>query len=502
MIYKAGEILYGIKIYFAVSLYKLYSIPKSKSKRQTICIWKTITVTGGLMDKLYTDFSKTTGTIKPMHAINNGPYSYPGHDGLKHLFQRMQEAGIPYARLHDTGGNYGGSHFVDIPNVFPDFTADPEDEASYDFKFTDFLLDRLVSHGVQPFYRLGVTIENSHRVKPYAIYPPEDNLKWAKICEGIIRHYNEGWANGFRYDITYWEIWNEPDNEPEIVDNPMWKGTAEQYFMLYETASRYLKERFPSIKIGGYASCGFYALSDKNFSETAKSSTRVGYFVEFFINFLKYITQPEHRCPLDFFSWHSYADIEDNMRYAAYAKEKLTEYGFGDIEIIFNEWNPGIHNRGTQTDAANIAAMMCGMQKTSTDMCMYYDGQIDSSYCGIFDPIKKDIFPAYYAFYAFNRLYELGSEVFSKVEGEGLYICSAANGSESAALLVNRNNGERPAEVCFKGFKSPGKTKLTRFSLNGKEFTETENIIYGGDGISFKLTLPAFSVSLYTFSPV
>lgn len=64
MIYKAGEILYGIKIYFAVSLYKLYSIPKSKSKRQTICIWKTITVTGGLMDKLYTDFSKTTGTIK------------------------------------------------------------------------------------------------------------------------------------------------------------------------------------------------------------------------------------------------------------------------------------------------------------------------------------------------------------------------------------------------------------------------------------------------------
>lgn len=453
------------------------------------------------METLYSDFGKITGKIKPMHAINNGPYSYPGQDGLKHLYKRLQDAGVPYARLHDTGGNYGGSHFVDIPNVFPDFNADTDNPSSYDFKFTDFLLAKLVSHGVQPFYRLGVTIENSHRVKPYAIYPPADNLKWAKICAGIIRHYNEGWADGFYYNIEYWEIWNEPDNEPDIADNPMWRGTAEQYFMLYETTSCYLKNRFPMLKFGGYASCGFYALSDKDFSETAKSSSRVGYFVEFFLEFLKYITHPDHRCPLDFFSWHSYAGIEDNMKYAAYAKEKLTQYGFGDTEIIFNEWNPGIGNRGMMTDAANIAAMMCGMQKTPTDMCMYYDGQIDSAYCGIFNPLKNDIFPAYYAFLAFNELFKLGGEAFSKSDSSGLYICSASNGPESAALVVNTHSGDVSVNLCFEGFETSKKIKLTRVLLDEKHsFTETESIKFGGDSVSFELPLPAFSISLYKFS--
>lgn len=452
------------------------------------------------MNRIFTDFSKVTGKIKPMHAINNGPYAFPGQDGMNHLYHRIRDAGIPYARLHDTGGSYGGSHFVDIPNIFPDIQADPADPSSYDFKFTDFLMEKLVSHGMQPFYRLGVTIENSHRVKPYAIFPPSDNLKWAKICEGIIRHYNEGWADGFYYGIIYWEIWNEPDNEPEIADNPMWKGTAEQYFMMYETVSRHLKECFPSIKIGGYSSCGFYALSDKNYSETAKSSSRVGYFVEFFLGFLKYITQPEHRCPFDFFSWHSYAGIEDNTKYADYVKEKLTLYGFGDTEIIFNEWNPGIANRGTLLDAANIAAMMCGMQKTPTDMCMYYDGQIASAYCGIFDPVKKDIFPAYYAFVAFNELYKLGDEVLSESDNTALYVASASAGSDSASIIVN-TGGELPVKICYEGFGKSANTKMTRILLDDNHnFIHTESIIFNGDIIMFEKSLPSNSISLSKFT--
>ena len=41
--------------------------------------------------------------------------------------------------------------------------------------------------------------------------PPRDPARWAAVCAGIVRHYNEGWAGGFRHDIRYWEIWNEPD---------------------------------------------------------------------------------------------------------------------------------------------------------------------------------------------------------------------------------------------------------------------------------------------------
>ena len=48
------------------------------------------------------DFTKRTGKIKPMHAVNNVPcMPYDTHEN--NLFAKLQEAGVPYGRLHDTG---------------------------------------------------------------------------------------------------------------------------------------------------------------------------------------------------------------------------------------------------------------------------------------------------------------------------------------------------------------------------------------------------------------
>lgn len=387
------------------------------------------------MNTIKIDFNNITGKIKPMHAINNPP-TVPGD--RSGLYAKIKEAHIPYARLHDTGGAFGGAHYVDIENIFTDFNADENDPASYDFAFTDTLLSSMDKIGLKPFYRLGCTIENNHKIKAYHIYPPSDPYKWARICEHIIMHYNEGWADGYHFGIEYWEIWNEPDNEPEMNDNPMWRGTQEEFFALYDITARHLKSRFPGLKIGGYASCGFYAISESDFSETAHSTSRVGYFVEFFHNFFKYIS--EKKSPLDFFSWHSYAGLNENVMYAAYAKEKLIEYGYGDSEVIFNEWNPGIHNRGKAADASNIAAMMCAMQKTATDMCMYYDGQAHSSYCGLFSGDFHTVFKAYYTFRAFGELYLQKNEVFSETNADGVYVC-AASGDKKTAMVVNSNGG-------------------------------------------------------------
>ena len=294
-------------------------------------------------------FDQTVGPMKPMHAINNAPF----HGCDNHLFPALTQAGIPYARLHDTGGRYGGNVFVDIANIFRDENADPDDPAAYDFAFTDWLLGALHKAGVQPFYRLGASIENDHRVRAYRIFPPKDPHRWALICDGIIRHYNEGWANGFHYDIRYWEIWNEPDNEPETADNPMWKGSMEDYFTLYEVAARLLKQRHPQLMIGGYASCGFYSILNAH-AAVANSSPRTDYFLTFFERFLHHITDPQHTAPLDFFSWHSYSGIEENLQYAAYARQRLDAYGLQNTQSILNEWNPGIHNRGKTVDAAQI----------------------------------------------------------------------------------------------------------------------------------------------------
>ena len=400
------------------------------------------------MNEIQVDFRQIKGKIKPMHAVNNVP-CVPYDNKQNNLFVKMQEAGIPYARLHDTGGRYGGAHYVDVGNVFPNFDANPNEPSAYDFAFTDRLLEEITKYGMKPFFRLGSTIENFHFIKAYQIYPPKDFQKWAEICAGIIRHYNEGWADGFRLGIEHWEIWNEPDNAVTIEENPMWKGAPEEFYEFYCTVSKYLKQQFPNIKVGGYGSCGFYAVSNADFSEVARSTSRVEYFIEYLNGFLEY--SRANGGILDFFSWHSYADVTDNVKYAEYARQKLDSFGYRETEIYLDEWNPGVEQKGLLRDAANIAAGMCLMQETPTDMCMYYDAQITSELCGMFDFVAHDVYKAYYAFYAFHKLYVLGREATSNSNMEGVYCCAATDGKSAGILIVNRTAEEAKFNLVLQG---------------------------------------------------
>lgn len=396
------------------------------------------------------DKHKTVGKIKPMHCVNNVP-SFD--DDV--LFETVRDAGIPYSRLHDSFLTHY-DRLVDVPKIFPVFDADENAEENYDFSFTDELLKKLVSFGVKPFFRLGVSIENYQGIKAYYIYPPKDFLKWAKICEHIVRHYNEGWANGFRFGIEYWEIWNEPDNFPEIRDNQQWKGTAEQFYEFYAISANYLKAAFPNLKIGGYGSCGFYAVLEKRSDPTARVSERTGYFIDFFRGFLEYIKE-KNPAPLDFFSWHSYSDPKSNVIYADYCRKTLDEFGFCGTEQILNEWNTGIMNRGTLKDSSDIIANMVAMQNTSLDMLMYYDAKTDSSYCGLYNPLnarlpvakEKRVFKAYYSFAAFHALYRLGEQISADSDDGNVYVLAATNGTTSAVILTNHNDSAR--EIVLSG---------------------------------------------------
>ena len=93
------------------------------------------------MVKINIDCEKTTGKIKPMHAVNN-VQSVPldPYGGL----DRLAEANVPFSHLHDTGYYTSIPRLVDIKDVFPHFDADENDPNSYDFSFTDVLLSAMV----------------------------------------------------------------------------------------------------------------------------------------------------------------------------------------------------------------------------------------------------------------------------------------------------------------------------------------------------------------------
>ena len=395
------------------------------------------------MAKIKVDFSKIVGKMKPVHAVGQPPIIGWSSDKLFHY---LTEAGIPYARLHDVGGGFGGGKFVDIPNVFPDFNADPDDPASYDFTWTDPLITSLMNSKVEPYYRLGVTIENEVWRKAYRVNPPEDPEKWTKICAGVIRHYTKGWANGFEYDIKYWEIWNEPEctNGRRV----MWTGTWEQYLELYDVTSKLLKAEFPEIKIGGYASIGFYALKEMNPESTWCKDCQS--YIDLFLQFMQYIK--DHNCPMDFFSWHSYDEPKYTALYANYVAEKLKEYGYGHAEQHLNEWNCGPQNRDKACHAAATAGFLISMQNSPVDIGMFYDARCGTSiYGGLFNPMTLRPLKSYWAFPAFNELYRRKDQVEAESDTEDLYVAAAAGDPEGAVLIVNFRNETLDLELDLGG---------------------------------------------------
>ena len=112
------------------------------------------------------------------------------------------------------------------------------------FSLTDYYLKSIFALGAKMTFRLGYSAEWRYHPLIHNA-PPNDFAKWAAIGVNIVKHYNHGWANGYHYDIKYWEIWNESDGQS------FWTGTPEEYYRLYELTAKALKAFDPSLKVGG-----------------------------------------------------------------------------------------------------------------------------------------------------------------------------------------------------------------------------------------------------------
>ncbi len=392
------------------------------------------------------DFGTKVGSMKPLHGVGNGPVT------TRFIIDKTEEfinAGIPYSRLHDTEGFMGSGEFVNIHCIFKDFDADVNDPKSYSFAHTDAYLKCIENAGTKIFYRLGETIENNYSyIRSYTTVP-KDMQKWAEICEHIIRHYNEGWADGYHMGIEYWEIWNEPEGAPDT--SPNWNGTKEEYFELYRITANHLKKCFPDIKVGGYASTGFYEVGRDDQPMFAYSYMR---------DFFDYITDKSTYAPIDFFSWHFYGTSAERVKFEIEESKKLLdEYNLGHIENIIDEWNymecwapAEAITRKSIKGAAFVSAVHCVMQKSALSKSMYYDAEIyRCSFCGLFDVYTAECMKPYYSFVCFNQLYRLGDEVKTEGDGDGIYALAAKGREKQAILLVNYEGTD---SICMLNLKN------------------------------------------------
>lgn len=445
------------------------------------------------MTNISVNFENVIGDIKPMHAVNNGPiYKFSSDQRITNI-QAWKDAGIPYARTHDSMYNntYGGPHTVDVRNIFVDFEKDPYDPASYDFAVTDEYMRVIENGGTKVFYRLGASIE--HWVKKYFTVPPTDFKKYAVICEHIIRHYTEGWADGFEMDIEYWEFWNEPDlvddNHPNKV---CWGGTKLQFFEFFDVVVGHLKECFPHLKIGGPAIAW-----DMNWADEFLAQLKV---------------------PIDFFSWHRYKnDPKPIIERAFEVRALLDKYGFTKTENILNEWNYVKTFEGQDMidaikaikgikGASFTAAVMCGCQHSPLDMLMYYDAR-PGGLNGMFNTdLVCECLKGYYPFKMFNQLYKLKNCVSLRSSDKDIYACAATNFDTSALMLTYFNDNDtspkKIVKVKLSGLNISGTVKAEIYLLDEQSDMELikEETFTGSENIDFLLNVKNFDTYLVVLS--
>ncbi len=366
------------------------------------------------------DFSKSEGKIKPLTGINVGA-SAMANGSRVDLAEVLSTVSAPIVRLSDVEPPYGQNQLVDIHCIFPDFSADETLPESYNFTETDKYIEEIRKTGAEILFRLGESLDPYTR-KLY-VKSPADLHKWARICEHIVRHYNEGFADGYKWKLKLWEIWNLP----ELPSG--WQDGEEALFELYSVTAAHLKATFPKIKVGGYGSLGFSALNRLDSDELTGEAPS---YAERFFAYVR-----EKRAPLDFFTWYSIADTPEELSlHAMYARNALNSAGFKRTASYIVGFN--LSRTDTTEYPAALLAALAVAQRSDVDMMIYDDARPFSSRNALYtlDNGVPRLLAGASALSVFGSLAALGSAVEALGDGRREIYSLAARSSTSAALLV------------------------------------------------------------------
>jgi len=463
-------------IYLFITLFITYSLSAQTNKFADLPVF---TVNAAIKQ----------GVFKPINGVNGGPRLTIGVFDNSEYFSAINP---PFVRLHDT--HHAAEETVDIHYVFPDFNSDENDPTNYCFEKTDSYIKAIVNVDSKVIFRLGESIE--HGKPKYNVHPPKDYDKWARICCNVIRHYNSGWADGFEWNIQYWEIWNEFNSQPEC-----WTGSNQQYFELYEVTARTIKKMDPNLKVGGPT------LNQSVSGQVGK-------------DFLAYCKN--RKVPVDFVSWHGYEDHPQKlMENIEQGIATVKEYGFKDAETVFDEWNyhgipwgmksreriynEGFKRTGGATGAAFTASVLGYMQNSELDIACYYAAFGSIFRFGFFDIYGLPKKP-FYSFVAYNQLLKCGTQV--KATGDkretGLGIVAAVNEKDnvSAVLLSNFDDKASRFVLDLKNLPITDRLYCSEYLIDEDHSLDwdREQVLSSGD-TQLVVELPKESVRLILFTP-
>ena len=423
-----------------------------------------------LLAAMAVNFNGEIGKIRPeLHSSGFGPTveSQTAQD-----MEDLKAMGFSHARTHDWALINANQRVCDWHHIFPLPRLDATNPDYYVFGPTDFLLKRTREEaGMKVFFRLGTSIEHTERTGiHFNAAIPEDFDKVAEVFAGTVRHYNRGWANGFNWDIRYWEIWNEPDGLDDMWclpdgDETSWNPTAPEdvakrarrrglFIKFFVTCLKRLKSEFgDTIKVGGPALCIY---KEDYFREMLQACRGAG-------------------IAPDFISGHGYE--RDPMlfnRKAEAGRALCDSFGFTNCELILNEWHdfgdtyswqdvqnssdpaakariwdgPDSHN-GIRSTCFTLAAL-ANMQRSKMDQAYFY-GCRHTGYWGF----KDDMQSKYKIFY--------GLKMFGDIVKNYTTICDGFTNGSVTTLAVKSESGKKGLLVVDYG----GSSRWISLKLDG-----------------------------------
>jgi xylan 1,4-beta-xylosidase len=357
-----------------------------KSKQVYIYLLGIVIITFGLCDTLMAqrnpvsisvDVQKTIKPLYPMWAYFG--YDEPNYtymkDGKKLLGELAAMSKVPvYIRAHSllTTGDGKAALKWGSTNAY---TEDASGNPIYNWAIMDSIFDTFIANGIKPIAEIGFTPEAmsthpfpyQHHWKPgdpyndiYTgwAYPPKDYTKWAELVYQWVKHAVQRYGEA-EVKTWWWEVWNEPNIG-------YWKGTMEEYFMLYDFTSDAVKRACPTARVGGPATTG----PDWNVAE------------DYLRQFLKHCAEGKNYAtgktgsPLDMISFHAKGSpkvVDGHVRMNMSPQLRAVAKGF---EVVMNSAFKTLPIYITEFDPEGCAA--CGM--TTNPENAYRNGTMYSSY--------------------------------------------------------------------------------------------------------------------------
>jgi xylan 1,4-beta-xylosidase len=427
-------------------------------------------------------------------------------DWQEQLRFAIKECGFKYIRFH---GLYHDDMFV---------YREENGRAIYNFQYVDTLFDKLLEIGIKPFVEFGFCPKDL-AIETGTVFwwkgngaPPRDFAKWGELVRRTVRN----WIR--RYGIEevrmwYFEVWNEPNL------HPFFRGTKSQYFELYKTTAKVLKEIDPLLRIGGPATSNF--VPDGRFDgevedtrchkivTSAKDINALDWQPVWVKDFLAF--GQREKLPVDFVSCHPYptdwaldehtpGEFKKNTREVGATardlkliKKIVAESQFPKAEIHLTEWSSSSSPRDNTHDFLQAATFVTKANLESigaVDSLSYWtftdvfeeSGCGDTVFHGGFGMINLQsiVKPTFHAYRFMNSL---GDELLGKFAG-GIVTRSSKTNKLSAiayhyppempqTVLASFDSRDKAYETLALGKSEPFSIELVGLNPGAKILVET-----------------------------